>query len=249
MNQQRTITLSISQPCHESWNEMTPADKGRFCLNCQKTVTDFSGMSDQQILSFLSNRQGNVCGRFHTEQLNREIRVPGNTRRQPIISIAAMVAALTVLTPSVQAQVKQERIQLAPDESTVPQPLDTLPHITGVVKDSTTNAVLPGAIVKIKGHAMQTVTDSTGKFEFQIPVGIAGNDIILEVEYIGFMKREVVVPLASEIINIDILMQPVIVPMRSLTMGAVVTITSVDLVQEKRTPWQRFKHNVGQLFR
>jgi hypothetical protein len=204
-------------------------------------------MSDKELFSFFSNPQKNVCERFHAEQLNREISMPANARRQPLISIAAMVAALTVAIPSVQASNKLEKIQMTSDKSNTPPPLDTLPHITGVVKDGISNTVLPGAIVKLKGLGMQTVTDTAGKFELRIPAKITGKKMTLEVQCLGFAMREVTVPWAFEIITIDIPMQ-YRVPLSGY-MGAVVINTASDSDPEKRTPWQRFKYNVGRLFR
>lgn len=243
MKRQPSITLSIPTPCHQSWDEMSTTEQGRFCSSCQKTVTDFSTMSDKEIISFFSNPQKNVCGRFHPGQLDREIDMPANTRRQPLIPIAAMVTALSIAIPSVQANSKPETMQMIPDKSDAQSPLDTLPHITGIVRDSANNAVLSGAIVKIKGHDIQTVTDTAGKFEFRIPANLDRKKKTLEVRRLGFEMREVVVPYASEIVTINIPMQYV------GYMGAVAVITVTDLVPEKRTPWQRFKYNVGQLFR
>lgn len=248
MKKQSSYIVSIPTPCHESWDAMSPADKGRFCQSCQKTVTDFSGMSDQQILSFLSNRQGNVCGRFHTEQLNREISVPGNARRQPLISIAAMAAALAIAIPSVQAKNKVEKIQLTPEQSnTIPQQTDTIPYITGIVIDSTDKTILPGALITLKGQKISTYADTTGKFNLQIPLSYREKTVILEVRTLGYLPKEFTVSLTNDVNYVEFPMHGI--RKRSVSMGAVVTITTADLVSQKRTPWQRFKYNVGQLFR
>ena len=42
--------LHIPEPCHEQWDKMSPAQQGRFCQQCSKTVVDFSTMTDQQVL-------------------------------------------------------------------------------------------------------------------------------------------------------------------------------------------------------
>ncbi len=73
----KKIQLSIPAPCHEDWNTMTPVEKGKFCGSCQKQVVDFSNMSDRQVAEFFKKpSKGSVCGRFMTDQLDREIGIP-----------------------------------------------------------------------------------------------------------------------------------------------------------------------------
>jgi hypothetical protein len=55
---------------------MTPEGKGKFCDSCQKTVIDFSNMSDNQLAQFFKKPASSVCGRFHQDQLEREINIP-----------------------------------------------------------------------------------------------------------------------------------------------------------------------------
>lgn len=68
--------IYIQEPCHENWTNMSNAEQGRFCHSCSKTVTDFSNMSDTEILKYLSGASGNSCGRFAADQVNREIHIP-----------------------------------------------------------------------------------------------------------------------------------------------------------------------------
>ncbi|TDM00057.1 MAG: hypothetical protein C4K58_02085 [Flavobacteriaceae bacterium] len=45
---------------------------GRFCLSCQKTVYDFTGKTNEEILSVISGAtSGSVCGRFYQDQLDQ----------------------------------------------------------------------------------------------------------------------------------------------------------------------------------
>ena len=65
------MRISIENPCHEDWQGMTPEAQGRFCSACEKTVIDFSQMSDAEILNYFSQpRAERVCGRFTSEQLS-----------------------------------------------------------------------------------------------------------------------------------------------------------------------------------
>ena len=73
----KKLQLQIPEPCHEDWNKMTPLDKGRFCDSCQKAVIDFTRMSDTQLIAFFKKpTTGSVCGRFHNDQLERDIAFP-----------------------------------------------------------------------------------------------------------------------------------------------------------------------------
>lgn len=41
------MKISIPEPCHEDWNLMTPVDfNRRHCAACDRTLTDFSSMTD-----------------------------------------------------------------------------------------------------------------------------------------------------------------------------------------------------------
>ncbi|RYY86457.1 MAG: T9SS type A sorting domain-containing protein [Chitinophagaceae bacterium] len=72
----RHLNLHIPEPCHESWDAMRPKAGGRHCLSCQKTVVDFSGMSDRQLAEYFRNYSGGACGRLHGDQLERALTIP-----------------------------------------------------------------------------------------------------------------------------------------------------------------------------
>ena len=73
----KKIQLSIAEPCHENWDGMSPVEKGKFCGSCQKQVVDFSNMSDRQVAEFFKKPStGSVCGRFMSDQLERDIEIP-----------------------------------------------------------------------------------------------------------------------------------------------------------------------------
>jgi hypothetical protein len=72
----KKLKLAVAEPCHENWNDMTPDQRGRFCAACQKTVVDFTHMTDRQIAEYFKKPAGSVCGRFYSDQLNREMTLP-----------------------------------------------------------------------------------------------------------------------------------------------------------------------------
>ena len=57
--------ISLPHPCSEDWEGMTPAQKGRHCAACNKTVVDFSLMNDGEIIDLIKWSKGNLpCGHF-----------------------------------------------------------------------------------------------------------------------------------------------------------------------------------------
>jgi hypothetical protein len=62
--------IRIDKPCHENWRLMQKEAQGRFCLSCEKTVIDFTKMSDKELVNYLQlNRQEHACGHFRSDQV------------------------------------------------------------------------------------------------------------------------------------------------------------------------------------
>ncbi len=80
------LTLSITDPCRENWDDMTPVEKGVYCKSCCKNVIDFTGMKDGEIYEYFQKKKDEpVYGRFRTTQLNR-----------PIIEISPVIFAMEI---------------------------------------------------------------------------------------------------------------------------------------------------------
>lgn len=63
------MKITIPRPCHENWDSMAAAEKGKFCSVCSKTVHDFS--NKELINTFDSDKD--ICGRFREDQLNVDL--------------------------------------------------------------------------------------------------------------------------------------------------------------------------------
>jgi hypothetical protein len=68
----KPIQIRIPSPCHENWDSMEPSAKGRHCAVCQKTVVDFTTMSDAEVIRYMATAGPNVCGRLATDQIDRQ---------------------------------------------------------------------------------------------------------------------------------------------------------------------------------
>lgn len=96
--------ITIPEPCHENWDEMTPKNNGRFCLSCSKTVIDFTTMLPEEVQHFfIQNQNQNICGRFKKSQLDTiTIQIPSRilftqTHYHKMFLLALFIAMGTTL--------------------------------------------------------------------------------------------------------------------------------------------------------
>ncbi len=114
MQDNTNFKLKIGTPCHEKWALMQEEEQGRFCLACQKTVVDFTKMSEEEIITFFESyaqrKQAttNICGRFSKTQLQKKYSSKGaafsapSRHRGGVYSLIA-AALIALSAPSLQA--------------------------------------------------------------------------------------------------------------------------------------------------
>jgi hypothetical protein len=202
----RPTVLQIPQPCHESWDAMTPATAGRHCAACQKTVVDFTLKTDAEILAYLAKAAGGrTCGRFVAGQLERPLQRAASAA--PTVRWRAWLAAAVALW-SVREVVGNDARAQAPVQmlrridKTIPEQLQAtrLPEhdepvgvqvLRGEVQDSATREGLPGVSVLIKNSTTGVATSADGKFELRVPDElIQAGQVILQVRYVGYVLEE-----------------------------------------------------------
>ena len=190
----RSLTIHIPQPCPERWDDMQPAEQGRFCGSCQKTVIDYTAFSDQELVRLLSKVPEASCGRFHNEQLNRLLT---DTKPDAALVWYRWVGVLSMSLfgwQSAQAQQKQvasvavhepaERVRFEVDAipARTSTDVDTEWTVSGrVVSMDSTGEVSPVPMANILISGLQTRslgvpgvlhntrTDSTGAFSLSVP--------------------------------------------------------------------------------
>jgi hypothetical protein len=179
----KAIKYSIQNPCDKSWNDMVPETTGRFCGSCEKTVVDFTGMSDFSIVNYLeSHKTEKVCGRFTKPQLDRVYQL-----NQPVFApsfdLRAVVLGLALTTFSAVhsfAQTEpQEPIKIDTTIHVVPpivvgtiqqvDPINVEPVVVGKVapsydhsKEKKASGVLTTSSKNFKGITVQ-LKDAEGK--------------------------------------------------------------------------------------
>lgn len=162
---------------------MTPVQQGRHCAACQKQVTDFTTMNDEQMLTFFTRSTDSVmCGRFLPSQLSRDLISPTRIRSVPGILIKRIAAMALLVQSMVSAATAQQKDSVRveqtdkKDTAILPQlPLQIKGRVTGIPKEYRS-----GIALKISGTDITTKTDRNGRFVLQLPEGFDSAKIIIE---------------------------------------------------------------------
>jgi hypothetical protein len=183
------LNISIPEPCHKKWSDMSPNEKGRHCFSCKKTVVDFSNKTDESIVNYFLEHK-NVCGRFKTKQLNRPV-VLSRKNKNNYWSLAAsgILGLLSLIPTKLKAQENINKIEKDTTEvqmvrgriSVAPSTEKT---ITGQVLDNN-GLPLPAATILIKNKAIGVATDFDGNFTLKVTIGD-----ILVCNYVGYNSQE-----------------------------------------------------------
>ncbi|MCB0554786.1 MAG: carboxypeptidase-like regulatory domain-containing protein [Phaeodactylibacter sp.] len=208
--QPNTIQLQIPEPCFESWDDMVPLPGGRYCSKCEKTVVDFTQLTDQETLRLFLRRQGRACGRFREDQLNKALPLPEPIGRwQKYRAFGALLSGLFLSgTAAAQAALQQPPpIVQTVMRATVPEGRASK-IVEGIVTDQSGEPLI-GANVILKGPVKSqwffsgTCTDLDGYFYLTVPAETKG--LQLAVSYLGYEGQ--LVALESGNSNFEIQLQ------------------------------------------
>lgn len=176
-------TLTIPTPCHENWHAMTVVEKGRHCKACDKVLTDFTGMSDQELLRFLDEKDTKLCGRFDRSQLDRVLQPRAKANSGFPVFWKLMVASL--LTAGTLQANPRNSTTIEWKSSVIPgsqKQGNTGSGIKRVLKGSVVKAgtlkPVAGATVFLPALEVKVQTDKEGKFTLHFTSG----DEVLELD-------------------------------------------------------------------
>jgi hypothetical protein len=226
----KSLQLNIAEPCHENWQNMTPQDQGRFCGACQKTVVDFTVMSDQAVLNYFLKADHNVCGRFAHDQLNKELIITKKQKRFSWVYVWNILVA-TFLVARADAQVK-------PKPETPVESIDHLPKkigkvayvrpdggevvINGNVVDGSNNKPVVGANIGIKGTDNGTVANNEGKFNIKVE---KKEGVVLEFSCIGYETQTLEVNKLTNLQDVPVTLKPSFASLEAVSVIAYGTTT------------------------
>ncbi|MBD0403635.1 hypothetical protein [Flammeovirga sp. EKP202] len=92
--------LTIPNPCHENWDQMTPVEKGRFCEVCSKKVYDLIDLSTPEVENLFEEKGENICIRIKPTQNFLPLRKTQTFKFSPykLAMSAIIVSSLTLST-------------------------------------------------------------------------------------------------------------------------------------------------------
>lgn len=107
-----SFMINIPEPCSEDWNKMDVVDDmHRHCSACERTLVDFSVMSDDELVIFFKQNNGKVCGRFRKDQTNRNLtQLPEKTFKAKWWKAAALLP-LSLFSKNAGAQQLPDSLQ------------------------------------------------------------------------------------------------------------------------------------------
>ncbi len=187
---EQTIKLNIENPCHENWDNMLEEEKGKFCQACQKSVVDFSRMTNEQIIDFINSTNEKICGRIAKHQLNvpisnyRNVKTPFFNRY-----VAGFVLALGLYYPATSQNTKpaNEKVQTMGEISVRNKPALNKPLlIRGRLIHEKTKKPIAGALVTIAGSDKTTTSDKQGNYSIYVPVEFQNESLELVITKAGY---------------------------------------------------------------
>ncbi len=233
------MNVTIPSPCSQSWATMQPTSAGRFCGNCQKTVVDFSAMSDAGIRRQLQRSTGKVCGRFTAHQVNRPLAL---ARPSYSLSFPKTLLGVSLLLGGTIPESRAKTIGLPINQQTIQASSqhvvrtyhpaetnlsDSLRVVRGRVISGDDGELLPGVNIVIKGTNFGTNSNEKGEFVLGIPNELDTISTVLVFRFIGFQTNEVAL---GQFKN-----------NATLTLNLSVDILGEIVCSHKPTVWQRIK--------
>lgn len=184
-----SIRIQIPEPCSQSFEKMHPLPGGRYCDQCEKTVVDFTNLSDGEIVRIYQKRQGRVCGVFRNDQLNRSMPLPmAFEKRNNWKAIAAFASALLfgnmAAGQSEAANSKMTKEELI-EQGNVPIQQKTQ-TISGLVTDEKGEPIM-FATVYLNGTTQGTETNETGFFSIEVPIDLVDQELTFS--FMGFESQ------------------------------------------------------------
>lgn len=189
-------TIKIPKPCNENWSNMTSTQRGMFCSNCKKEVINYQYYSNNELLKSI-NAYENICGRFASHQIDKEL---NSSETKPIHPIGLLLSfSSLLLTTPVFSQTEKSKIEIVENKSKDKlKQNSTIEFIEFYGKilekprnDNNKSYPIPGVYIFQKGTKNNVQSNIDGDFLIKVPTENFKDKVVLIFSYIGMETKEV----------------------------------------------------------
>jgi Carboxypeptidase regulatory-like domain len=166
--------IRIASPCSANWNRMAGDERVRYCPECKLDVYNFSEMSDADVESIISHRNGRLCARFYERSdgtmltRNCPVGLRAVVRRISRFASAALAAVISVSPAFAKTPLPKNgpaSFQIQPVQTGIS--LEVVDANGGVISKARIAIVNEKTKVKIDGE-----TDASGRLQLvNLPAG------------------------------------------------------------------------------
>lgn len=170
--------MHIASPCSADWNAMQGSEQMRHCTQCNRSVYNFSAMSEQEVQKLISGREGHICARLRRRQDGTVLTTKSPVGLKPVIQRVSRIAGITL--SALMSAVTLGVSSCAP----YTQVMNNDSGLSLTVMDDS-GAVFHNAKIRLTGEKYQTdaITDGKGRWRLDhLPPGIYS----LTVSHMGF---------------------------------------------------------------
>lgn len=164
--------IVLTFPCTKKWQDMADAGDGKkFCNDCNKCVTNLTGLNKEELHQKLNNPQEQICGLYSVDQIdNLHQQYTFSRFKNLTVSLLSLLGVFAT-NSAADAQTQQEKAPATPVNDSI-SPVDTISFpvaINGRLRDKETLKAATGITIQILQHGkvIKTVaTDYKGRFKF-----------------------------------------------------------------------------------
>ncbi|MGZ4034968.1 MAG: carboxypeptidase-like regulatory domain-containing protein [Bacteroidia bacterium] len=184
--------ISIDEPCHQGWQNMSVSDKGKFCSSCKKHVHDFSNSTLDDIRAAYIENNGDLCGHIPVTILREQYQLRETKQRHfsylktfclaAILCFGANLFTIDSAKAGTLQTIKKSFFSFVSDNNK-----DSI-IIRGEVKDKDTHKAIPYAEISAYSNdevIYQTKANANGEYELKVAKD-KYSKIDIEAVFIGY---------------------------------------------------------------
>ncbi len=166
--------------CSENWDKMSPNEKGKFCLNCNKKIFNFESLPDSQIIDILENKKENICARIPLSKINSPLLATNYISKYSKLAIKIIITSSILLPGNLSAITPQQN----PIEYFKFVENSNISFKGKILREEDESPIVN---VKIQFITLNKIfyayTDPNGDFNLTIPTKFLGDENVFRISY------------------------------------------------------------------